>query len=112
MLCATESAQRAVGKSSRPKPICTNCKKSGHSKENCYAKGGGKEGQALWNKKDAKKEDVRPADSANVASELPDVAYISASKSNSQSPRDEWISDSAASSHICNNRGIFVTFRA
>jgi len=110
---ATESAQRAVGKSSRPKPICTNCKKSGHSKENCYAKGGGKEGQAPWNKKkDVKKEDVRPADSANVASELPDVAYISASKSNSQSPRDEWISDSAASSHICNNRGIFVTFRA
>ena len=89
----TESAQRAVGKSSRPKPICTNCKKSGHSKENCYAKGGGKEGQAPWNKKkDAKKDDVRPADKANVASELPDVAYISASESNSQSPRDIWIS--------------------
>ena len=83
---ATESAQRAVGKSSRPKPICTNCKKSGHSMENCYAKGGGKEGQAPWNKKkDAKKTCQKPADSANVASELPDVAYISASKSNSRS---------------------------
>src|SRR3984885_491352 len=110
---ATESAQRAVGKSSRPKPICTNCKKSGHSKENCYAKGGGKEGQAPWNKKkDAKKDDVRPADKANIASELADVAYISASESNSQSPRDIWISDSATSSHICNNRDCFETFRA
>ena len=109
----TESAQWAIGKSSRPKPICTNCKKLGHSKENCYTKGGGKEGQAPWNKKkDAKKDDVRPADKANIASELPDVAYISTSKSNSQSPRDIWISDSATSSHICNNRDCFETFRA
>ena len=44
---ATESAQYTIGKSSRPKPICMNCNKTGHSMENCYAKGGGKEGQAL-----------------------------------------------------------------
>ena len=31
--------------------ICTNCKKSGHIIENCWAKGGGKEGQAPWQKK-------------------------------------------------------------
>jgi GAG-pre-integrase domain len=31
--------------------ICKNCKRSGHGKPDCYQKEGGKEGQALWDKK-------------------------------------------------------------
>ena len=27
---------------------CSNCKRDGHKSENCYGKGGGKEGQAPW----------------------------------------------------------------
>jgi hypothetical protein len=108
---AMESAQRAVGKSSHPKPICTNCKKSGHSIEYCYSEGGGKEGQAPWRKKKEADKDNQKADSANVISELPDVAYILASSFTSGSPRDKWISDSGSSSHICNNRDSFLTFR-
>ena len=27
---------------------CTNCKREGHKSENCYGKGGRKEGQAPW----------------------------------------------------------------
>ena len=34
--------------------VCTNCKKKGHIKENCWAKGGGKEGQGLHQKKQSK----------------------------------------------------------
>ena len=30
---------------------CVNCKRTGHKKEDCYRKGGGKEGQAPWEKK-------------------------------------------------------------
>jgi hypothetical protein len=31
--------------------ICHNCGKAGHKKHGCYSKGGGKEGQAPWQKK-------------------------------------------------------------
>ena len=107
---ATESAQHTVGRSSRPKPICTNCKKTGHSMENCYAKGGGKEGQAPWAKKKDGDKGSQKADSANVTSELPDFAYILPSSFDSGSPRDKWISDSGAGTHICNNCHSFSTF--
>ena len=34
---------------------CGNCQKPGHAQANCYAKGGGKEGQAPWMKNNPKK---------------------------------------------------------
>ena len=40
-----------VGKSTRKACICVNCKKHGHSIETCWAKGDGKEGQGLRQKK-------------------------------------------------------------
>ena len=54
-----ESALAALGKKQRtgkhrsnkgkekstPSAICKNCKNAGHAKANCWAKGGGKEGQ-------------------------------------------------------------------
>ena len=106
----TESTQYTIGKSSHPKPICMNCKKTGHSMENCYVKGGSKEGQALWAKKKDGDKGNQKADSANITSELPDFAYILPLSFNSGSPRDKWISDSGASTHICNNCHSFSTF--
>src|SRR5271170_7794832 len=91
-----ESAQRTVGKSSCPKPICTNCKRSGHSTENCYAKGGAKEGQAPWKKKKEEKKDSQKADSANTVTELPDTAYALTSESTSEPPSEVWVSDTGA----------------
>ena len=38
----------------KPDVICDNCKKPGHLKENCYSKGGGKEGQGPRQNKKAK----------------------------------------------------------
>ena len=35
---------------------CGNCKRKGHGAEDCYAKGGGKEGQAPWQNKGKQKE--------------------------------------------------------
>ena len=49
-------------------------------------------------------------DSVNVTSELPDFAYILLLSFDSGSPRDKWISDSGAGTHICNNRHSFLTF--
>ena len=37
---------------------CSNCKRIGHKSEDCYGKGGGKEGQALWQKKKTLKKDT------------------------------------------------------
>jgi len=37
---------------------CGNCKKTGHINADCYAKGRGKEGQAPWQKKKAKKPEM------------------------------------------------------
>jgi len=52
------------GKKSSTKELdvtCGNCKKSGHTTADCYAKGGGKEGQALWQKKSEKSEKTESA---------------------------------------------------
>jgi len=44
--------------------------------------------------------------------ELPDTAYALTSESTSEPPSDIWVSDTGATSHICNNRKCFTTFRA
>jgi hypothetical protein len=45
--------------------ICHNCGKAGHKKHDCYSEGGGKEGQALWQKKG--KKNGKRVDNATVA---------------------------------------------
>ena len=48
---------------------CTNCKRKGHVKETCFAKGGGKEHDVLdWWKEKLVKEKKEPEKSANMAS--------------------------------------------
>ena len=50
---------------------CTNCKKKGHTRENCFAKGGGKESEApdWWKKKFGKDESKSTAANAADADE-------------------------------------------
>ena len=43
------------------KETCDNCGKSGHGKPDCFSKGGGKEGQAPWQKKAKKEEKMETA---------------------------------------------------
>ena len=49
--------------------VCTNCKKKGHIKENCWAKGGGKEGQGPCQKKQSKSKKKKGKVKANIANE-------------------------------------------
>jgi hypothetical protein len=53
----------AQAKSKRSNTKCKNCKKVRHIKANFYLKGGGKEGQAPWQKK--KKAEAAKATTTN-----------------------------------------------
>ena len=49
---------------------CTNCKRKGHTAENCLAKGGGKEGKAPWQNKGKQKEMVTVAAAKDEEEEM------------------------------------------
>jgi len=83
--------------------MCENCRKMGHIKDSCWAKGGGKEDQApKWHKL---KEKEKETESAKQRTEINDFAFITPTIQTS-----DWLSDSAASVHICNNCHQFITF--
>jgi hypothetical protein len=46
-MVATQAKRRSEKKNVK----CSNCKRNGHKMEDCFMKGGGKEGQAPWDKK-------------------------------------------------------------
>ena len=75
---AAMAVNKEEGKSkSKSDKYCNNCKKKGHTKENCFAKGGGKEGKApdWWKKKFGKDESKGTA--ANVVEkEEQNVAFL------------------------------------
>ena len=49
---------------------CGNCKRKGHVDQDCYAKGGGKEGQAPWQNKGKQKETAAIATTEDAKDEL------------------------------------------
>ena len=49
--------------------VCTNCKQKWHIKENCWAKGGGKEGQRPCQKKQSKSKKIKGKAKVTIASE-------------------------------------------
>jgi hypothetical protein len=68
-MVAAHTKKRAEKK----KVKCTNCKRDGHKREDCFLKGGGKEGQAPWDKKkddqkDNGKKEGKNTGKANVVS--------------------------------------------
>ena len=100
--------------------ICENCKKPGHSKLRCWAKGGGAEGQGpTYNRfgtpfghstrladVPAGKEFPVEAECDTLTVDNPVIANISAS-SNSN-----WIFDTGAMRHICNSHHSFKNFKS
>jgi hypothetical protein len=46
-----EKGKYGKGQKSKPNITCDNCGQDGHTKPDCYSKGGGKEGQGPWQKK-------------------------------------------------------------
>ena len=96
---------------------CYNCHKKGHTRDNCWSKGGGKEGQGPRTKKKAGQGNGQRKDHANQAQaneDLKDSAYQVQESATSQFStsfnRDDWLADSATTSHISNERQTFVDF--
>ena len=100
--------------------ICENCKKPGHSKLRCWAKGGGAEGQGpTYNcfgtpfGHSARLADAPTGEEFPIKAECdtltvdnPVIANISAS-SNSN-----WIFNTGATRHICNSCHSFKNFKS
>ena len=104
---------RQIGSAGKKRTKCFNCEKLGHIKSECWAPGGGKEGQG------PKQKSGKTKASANAASSI---------KSNRDSPQEEFafvttmvavknddfdgniLVDSGASSHFCPDKSKFVSF--
>jgi Zinc knuckle len=72
---------------------CQNCGQKGHYVKDCWAKGGGKEGQApKWFKQPSK-------DTANQSEEK-EFAFVSKEVAYTTISAPDWLADSAVTTHI------------
>ena len=93
---------------------CFNCNKKGHKKADCWAPGGGKEGQGPQQKS------VKKSESANIAQEVEDDDLFAftctsdhadiAEKLEVPPSKRSGIVDSGASRHFCSDRSKFINF--
>ena len=104
---------------------CHNCKKKGHLAKDCWAKGGGKEGQGPKKKKGKGDRANQAQESADAPSAtLSDIAYM-VSTGDSPPPyidavfmtvsaadfsKYDWLLDCGASTHVCTIREAFTTY--
>jgi len=88
----------------RSEPKCENCGRTKHTKANCWAKGGGQEGQYPdWYEG---KKDSHTSDTVKTATDTPIVwSYGYASRP------DVWFTDSAATVHVSPNHDDFTSYR-
>src|ERR1700759_1352396 len=97
---------------------CLNCKRIGHTKENCWGRGGGKEGQGPSrnsrgpprHKRD-RAHQTKEDDGDDINASLNDVAYITCAAMGHEFGKRDWIFDSATTSHICPNREDFKDYQ-
>ncbi|HEV7736915.1 MAG TPA: reverse transcriptase domain-containing protein [Chlamydiales bacterium] len=93
---------------------CRNCGKKGHWEKDCWAPGGGKEGQAPVNWKPKQKEQAAKSavpthppktneEYAFITENINETAYIISSS--------DWLADSAASTHIAKERALFHDYQ-
>src|SRR5712671_7566203 len=129
----TTEAQKVKAKNVKPQMECFNCKKHGHIKANCWAKGGGKEGQGPKRResRDAgdKRGNATGQRSAATVKQTPDEAWATieiteeqeraklsphvAALVASQKSGTIWdVYDSGASRHISPIQERFVTYES
>ncbi|KAG9081109.1 hypothetical protein FRC06_005815 [Ceratobasidium sp. 370] len=130
----TQSASKSKSSGSKPSnnskskprkdkgPPCTNCGKTGHTKPECWAKGGGAEGtgpQQKWHAtKQAKEksfESTSKTESAKVATASEDSpaqpSLYALPAIETQSSNAPWLLDSGASRHMTPHRHWFATYQ-
>ena len=91
---------------------CFNCHKKGHVKGDCWAKGGGKEGQGPKGRKGNKKGNKANQAAEEVNTNLNDCAYMASPFNHSHEiTKYDWLLDSGTTSHICTVRDAFTEFR-
>ena len=99
----TKESNTVFQASSKTSSKCENCNRLGHTKVQCWGKGGGREGQypEWWRGK----KDSRTSNSVNAVTETPIVwAYGSSGQP------DIWFADSAATVHVSPNREDFTSY--
>src|ERR1700730_6516228 len=108
--------RKGKGNDNSPKNPCGTCKRTNHKTEDCFSKGGAKEGQAPWQKKTDKANTAATSTSKQKDSEdylaftcLGD-APTAAATSPSVKRLHEVILDSGATVHFCPDRSMFVTY--
>ena len=110
------SKQSQKGKKGKNHPCCTNlkCKKIGHTIENCWAEGGGSEGQCPAKTSGTQNgSGLQANDSPKKKDGKTDVLltqeFVTVARSD-HTLSTKWIVDSGASSHICANRSWFTSY--
>jgi len=96
--------------------VCENCDRTGHSKADCWSKGGGKEGQGPRQKRKAKKNETVVAaddDKEDLLAFTCTSAYVAVAES-IDVPKSKLgtCMDSGASQHYCPDRSKFTDYRA
>ncbi|KAJ3980216.1 hypothetical protein F5890DRAFT_1375617, partial [Lentinula detonsa] len=96
---------------------CTNCQRVGHIAEECFRKGGGKEGQfpAWWKgKRDTTVGNATANATATSNVNMPDIAeltqFYSLAATSQERATDDIYADTGASDHFFRNRKDFITY--
>ena len=107
------------GHPTAPSKLCDNCGKPGHTKEECWGEGGGKEGQGPCQKKKPAKREEKGMESAAIAEDEELFAFACTSDFSAITDalkvpkfRLGAIVDSGASRHFCPDRTKFVNFKS
>ena len=84
---------------------CDNCGKEGHTKSHCFSKGGGKEGQAPWQRKKKDKANVAMSETTSTGEQS-----FALHSGTSRVTESDWVLDSGATNHWTPHRHLFQTF--
>jgi gag-polypeptide of LTR copia-type len=106
-LQAKQNKGKGTGKSTGdPNVECYNCHKKGHMSKDCWAKGGGKEGQGSKGRKGPNRNKSNQAQEAN--SSLNKVSYMA--YGTREINQFNWIFNTGSTSHICTQRDAFIDY--